>query len=76
MRSLAAAVSDRLPGAHRIRISQFDGVAGNAAAVASEAAETVRFEPSGAIKETVGRTVTVLEDVAVAPTPKADWKRS
>ena len=133
LRSLASAVSDRLPGAHRIRIARFDGVTGNPAAVASEAApaeagnyvqraldhvrgisralgltatqpaefvadpdyqttssgavavhlqqaykgipifqaaEAVRFEPNGAIKETVGSTVTVPEDVTVAPTLK------
>jgi len=133
LRSLASAVSDRLPGAHRIRIARFDGVTGNPAAVASEAApaeagnyvqraldhvrgisralgftatqpaefvadpdyqttssgavavhlqqaykgipifqaaEAVRFEPNGAIKETVGSAVTVPEDVAVAPTLK------
>jgi extracellular elastinolytic metalloproteinase len=130
LRSVASAVSDRLPGAHRIRISRFDAATGNPAAVVSEAApaeagnyvqralehvrgisralgltatqpaefvadpdyqttsggavavhlqqaykgipifqaaEAVRFEPNGAIKETVGSTITVPEDVAVAP---------
>ena len=38
LRSVASAVSDRLPGAHRIRITQFDAATGNPAAVASEAA--------------------------------------
>jgi extracellular elastinolytic metalloproteinase len=133
LRSLASAVSDRLPGAHRIRIARFDRSTGNPAAVASEAApaeagnyvqraldhvrgisralgltatqpaefvadpdfqttssgavavhlqqaykgiaifqaaEAVRFEPSGAIRETVGSAITVPEDVAVAPTLK------
>ncbi len=131
LRSLASALSDRLPGAHRIRITRFDDATGNPAAITSEAApaeegnyvqraldhvrnisralgltatqpaefvadpnyqttstgavavhlqqcykgipifqaaETVRFEPNGAIKETVGSSVTVSEEVAVAPT--------
>ena len=38
LRSLAAAVSDRLPGAHRIRITGFDRRTGNPATVVSEAA--------------------------------------
>jgi extracellular elastinolytic metalloproteinase len=33
LRSLASAVSDRLPGAHRIRIARFDGITGNPAAM-------------------------------------------
>ena len=38
IRSLASAVSDRLPGAHRIRITGFDARTGNPATVSSEAA--------------------------------------
>ena len=135
LRSLASAVSDRLPGAHRIRIARFDGVTGNPATVASEAApagagdhvqralehvrgisralgltatqpaefvadpdfqttssgavavhlqqaykgipifqaaEAVRFEPNGAITETVGSAVTVPEDVPVTPVLKVE----
>jgi extracellular elastinolytic metalloproteinase len=130
LRSLASVVSDRLPGAHRIRITGFDARTGNPARVTSEAApaergnyvqraldhvrgisralgltatqpaefvpdpttqqtssgavavhlrqhyksipvfqaaETVRFAPSGAIKETVGNSISIARDVAVAP---------
>lgn len=133
LHALASAMSDHLPGAHRIHIARFDAITGNPAAVTSEAApaeagnyvqralehvrgisralgltvtqpaefvadpgyqtassgavavhmqqayrgipifqaaETVRFDPSGAIKETVGSTVTLPEEVAVEVTLK------
>ena len=38
LRSMASASSDRLPGAHRIRITRFDPTTGNPGAIASEAA--------------------------------------
>lgn len=135
LRSRAVDVSNRLPGAHRIRIESFDAVTGNPAVVASEsapaekgnyvqraldhlrqisralgleatqpaefvadpqvqetlsgavavhvqqqykgipifqAAETVRFAPDGALKETVGSRVTIVQDVAVAPKLSAE----
>lgn len=45
LRSLASSVSDRLPGAHRIRIARHDATTGNPAVVTSEfaAAETGNF---------------------------------
>jgi extracellular elastinolytic metalloproteinase len=130
LNSLAASVSDSLPGGHRIRIRGYDAATGNPAVVASEAApedrgnyvqralehmqrihralgfattqpaefaadpnfqttssgavavhlqqqykgipifqgaETVRFAPGGAIKETVGSSVTVAHERAVEP---------
>ncbi len=42
LRSMASEVSDRLPGAHRVRIRSFDAVTGNAAVVASAAAPAER----------------------------------
>jgi extracellular elastinolytic metalloproteinase len=128
LRGVAATLSDRLPGPHRIRVARMDPATGNPAAVTSEAApaetgdyvqralehvsrisralgflpaqpaeytadpnpqttssgavavhlqqlykgipvfqaaETVRFEPDGAIRETVGSSVTVPDEVAV-----------
>ena len=41
-----------------------------------QAADAVQFKPSGATEETVGSAVAVPEDVVVAPTPKANCKRS
>jgi len=130
LRSLASAVSDRLPGAHRVRVERLDATTGNPSVVTSqsapaetgnyvhraldhvrmisqalgltatqpvefvadpvaqktssgavsvhlhqcykgipifEAAETVRFAPNGRLKETVGSSVTVAQDVAVSP---------
>ncbi len=129
LRSLALSLSDRLPGAHRVRIERFDASTGNPAAITSEsapaesgnyvqraldhvgsigralgftvtqpaefaadpnfqttssgavavhlqqqykgipifqAAETVRFSPNGALKETVGSSVTILRDMPVS----------
>jgi extracellular elastinolytic metalloproteinase len=125
----ASATSDRLPGAHRVRIAGLDPNTGNPAVIASEsapaeqgnyvqramdhvrglsgvlgfaadqpneyqpdpdyqktssgsvavhmqqrykgipifqAAETVRFEPNGAIQETVGSSITISDDVIVS----------
>ncbi|MEK6300588.1 MAG: M36 family metallopeptidase [Acidobacteriota bacterium] len=125
----AAAASDRLPGAHRVRIEGLDPNTGNPALIASEsapaeegnyvqramdhvrglsgvlglaadqpkeyqadpdyqetssgsvavhlqqrykgipifqAAETVRFEPGGAIQETVGSSITISDEVTVS----------
>lgn len=130
LRSRASDVSNRLPGAHRIRIESFDATTGNPAVVTSEsahaetgnyvqraldhvrnisralgleatqpaefaadphiqrttsgavavhlqqqykgipifqAAETVRFAPDGALKETAGNRITVVQDVEVSP---------
>lgn len=36
LRSTASTISDRLPGSHRIRISRFNSITGNPAAIASE----------------------------------------
>ncbi|MEK6321044.1 MAG: hypothetical protein AABN33_05115 [Acidobacteriota bacterium] len=129
MHERAAAASDRLPGAHRVRIAGLDPNTGNPALIASEsapaeegnyvqramdhvrglsgvlglaadqpkeyqadpdyqetssgsvavhlqqrykgipifqAAETVRFEPGGAIQETVGSSITIPEEVTVS----------
>ena len=135
LRSLASAVSDRLPGAHRVRVERLDATTGNPAVVTSqsapaetgnyvqraldhvrmisqalgltatqpvefvadpvaqktssgavsvhlhqcykgvpifEAAETVRFAPNGMLKETVGSSVTVAQEVAVSPRINVD----
>ena len=129
LRERAAAASDRLPGAHRVRIAGLDATTGNPALIASESApaeegnyvqramdhvrglsgvlglaadqpkeyqadpdyqttssgsvavhlqqrykgipifqatETVRFEPSGAIQETVGSSITIPDEVPVS----------
>lgn len=129
LRERAAATSDRLPGAHRVRIAGLDPTTGNPALIASEsapaeegnyvqramdhvrglsgvlgfaadqpteyqadpdyqttssgsvavhlqqrykgipifqAAETVRFEPGGAIQETVGSSITIPDEVTVS----------
>lgn len=129
LRERAAAHSDRLPGAHRVRVARLDAVTGNPAAITSEgapaeagnyvqravdhvrglsrvlgfaatepteyvadpdfqktssgavavhlqqqhkgipifqAAETVRFDPKGAIQETVGSSVTMADEAAAA----------
>jgi len=129
LRERAAAASDRLPGAHRVRIAGLDPTTGNPALIASEsapaeegnyiqramdhvqglrgvlglaadqpteyqadphyqttssgavavhlqqrykgipifqAAETVRFAPSGAIQDTAGSSITIPEDVPVS----------
>jgi extracellular elastinolytic metalloproteinase len=130
LKSLASDVSDRLPGAHRVRIASFDATTGNPAVVRSEAApaqpgnyiqraldhvqnisralgfaatqpaefvadphvqkttsgavavhlqqqykgisifqaaETVRFAPDGTLTETAGSSVTVAQEMDVAP---------
>lgn len=129
LRERAAAASDNLPGAHRVRVEGLDANTGNPSLIASESApaeegnyvqramdhlqglssvlgfaadqpkeyqadpdyqttssgsvavhlqqrykgipifqatETVRFEPSGAIQETVGSSITIPEDVTVS----------
>ncbi len=38
LRSLASAVSDRLPGAHRVRVERLDATTGNPAVVTSQSA--------------------------------------
>jgi extracellular elastinolytic metalloproteinase len=77
LRSLASAVSDRLPGAHRVRIARFDPATGNPAAVTSEAAPAEAgnyvqraLDHVRGISRALGLTATQpAEFVAPAPEP-------
>lgn len=71
LRSLTSSVSDRLPGAHRVRIESFDATTGNPKVVISEAAPAA--ETANYIQRALDHVRNISSVLGLAPSQPAEF---